>query len=74
MEFLSRPENPCKRNCPYRDAYCRVDCDDYKEYEEKYKEYTDARRKKQIAEGDYIMYRKELDQRFKKNKFRRKRR
>ena len=73
MEFLSKPKSPCKRDCPYRDAFCKLDCDEYKEYEEKYRRYNEERKKRQLAEGNYIMYRKELDARFKKNKFRRKR-
>lgn len=71
MEFLSRPDSPCKRHCPYREAFCKLDCEEYKEYEEKYKQYYEARQKKRQIEGDYIIYRKDLDTRFKKNQFRR---
>lgn len=73
MDYLSRPKNPCRQDCPYRDAFCRIDCEDYKEYEEKYKQYYEAKRKSQKAKNEIVSYSKELDMKFKKAKNRRKR-
>ena len=68
MNYLSRPESPCKRDCKFRSAFCRIDCEDYAEYQEKYKQYADAKRKKIEAEGEYLQYIKNIKQKMNKNR------
>lgn len=60
MSYLIRPESPCKKDCPYRDTYCRIDCTDYKEYEEKYKQYSEALNKRRSVEEALILHKKDV--------------
>ena len=60
MSYLQKPENPCKKDCPYRDTFCKLDCEDYKEYEEKYKEFSEAITAARKREEPAIQYRKEI--------------
>ena len=60
MSYLIRPENPCKKDCQYRDTYCKLDCPDYKEYEEKYKQYSEVLNKKRSVEEALILHKKEV--------------
>lgn len=68
MSYLAKPENPCKKDCPFRDTYCRLDCEDYIEFEEKYKQYQEARLKQIKKNGEIVEYRKALNDKFKRRK------
>lgn len=60
MEHLVKPKSPCSKDCPYRDVYCRIDCDEYKEYEEKYMLYNEKKNKSRQKEEPIVQYHKEI--------------
>lgn len=68
MEYIEKPKAPCAQSCPYRGPFCRLDCDEYIEYEEKYKIYRKLKQKKIEANNDYGNYRKMLDAKIKRRK------
>ena len=62
MGYLIKPTSPCKKDCPYRNAYCRADCIDFAEYQEKYKQYYEAKCKKREADSEFYQYKKNIIQ------------
>lgn len=70
MEYLERPKSPCSKDCPYRSPFCRLDCEEYVEYEEKYRQYNEKKMKHIKKNGEYTQYRKELDKQFKRRRMR----
>ena len=46
---MKRPENPCKKDCPYRTETCHRECADYKRFKAEMKEFSEKVKREKIA-------------------------
>ena len=57
-----RPKSPCVKECEFRTAVCKCECELYKEYESKYSVYIKQKEKNIAASNELSDYKKGIIQ------------